>query len=55
MALPLEFLRAATFPEAAPKMTISAGGEWLADSLKFPADSYLYLKEKPLSQMVSPV
>lgn len=55
MALPLEFLRAATYPEAEPKMTSSAWGEWLAGSLRFPVDNCLYFKGKPLSQMVSPV
>lgn len=55
MALALEFVRAATFPHTEPKTTPSVWGEWLAGSLKFPADSRLYLKGKRLSQMVSQV
>lgn len=55
MALPLESIRATTSLQAEPKMTPSAWGEWLAGSLKFPADSHLYLTGKPLSQMVSQV
>lgn len=55
MALPLEFVRAATFPQAEPKKTPSAWRKRLAGSLKFPADSCLCLKGKCLSQMVSQV
>lgn len=55
MARPLEFIRAASLPQAEPQMTPSAWGECLAGSLKFPADSRLYLRGKRSSQMVNQV